>query len=181
MTEADIDKALLEVEKGLEKYCWIQEQFYMNDVTANRDFQRKYNGFYRVRRSAEWQMVYYRLMEDAKSNGLGFRDVLLELRKHTGWLEASFASKLIATVHPDRPKIDRFVLKNFGLSLPRRNEADRESKAVMVYDGLINKYMEFMSSSTAQVICARFEARYPWANITDLKKVDLVLWQTRMT
>jgi hypothetical protein len=181
MTEAEIDKALLKVEKGLYKYCWIQEQFHKNDVTSNREFQKAFNGFYRVRRNAEWQAVYYRLMEDAKTNGFDFRQVLLELRKKTGRLEASFTSKLVATVYPDRPVIDKFVLEYFGLSLPHQYEANRESKAVMVYDSLNNKYMAFMSAPTASAICARFSEKYPWANITALKKVDLVLWQTRTT
>ena len=181
MTETDIDKSLLKVEMGLRRYCWIQEQFHKNEVTSNRKFQKAYNGFYRVRRNAQWQSVYYRLMEDAKTNGVGFQEVLLELKKQTGRLEASFTSKLIATVYPNRPVIDKFVLEYFGLSLPHQYEANRESKAVKVYDTLNDKYMAFMSEPTARAICERFSMKYPWANITDLKKVDLVLWQTRTT
>jgi len=181
MTETEIDKALLKIEKGLYKYCWIQEQFHKNDVTSNREFQKAYNGFYRVRRNTAWQTVYYRLMEDAKTNGVDFRQVLLELRKKTGRLEASFTSKLVATVYPERPVIDKFVLEYFGLSLPHQHETNRELKAVMVYDALTSKYMAFMSELIASAICARFSAKYPWADITDLKKVDLVLWQTRTT
>jgi hypothetical protein len=181
MTEADIDKALLKVEKGLRKYCWIQEQFHQNDVTTNREFQKAYNGFYRVRRNADWRAVYYSLMEEAKTREIGFQKVLLELKRRTGRLEASFASKLVATLYPDRPVIDKFVLEHFALSLPRHYETGRELKAVRVYEILVKKYMEFMSKSIARAICVRFVAKYPWADITDLKKVDLVLWQSRKT
>jgi hypothetical protein len=181
MTESDIDTALLKAEKGLRKYCWIQEQLHKNDVSTAREFQKAYNGFYRVRRNAEWQAVYYRLMEKAKTRESGFQEVLLELKQRTGRLEASFASKLVATLHPDRPVIDRLVLDHFGLSLPYQYETDRELKAVRVYEILVRKYMDFMSHPNARAICERFEARYPWADITDLKKVDLVLWQTRKT
>lgn len=139
MTESDIDNALLKVEIGLCKYCWIQEQFHKNDVTSNREFQKKYNGFYRVRRNAQWQAVYYRLMEDAKTSEVGFTEVLLELKKQTARLEASFTSKLIATVYPNRPVIDKFVLEYFGLSLPHHYETNRESKTIKVYDALNNK------------------------------------------
>jgi hypothetical protein len=181
MTEPDINRALMKIEKGLRKYCWIQEQVHKTNVTTNRDFQRMYNGFYRVRRNDEWQMHYYEVMEQAKTGTLGFREVLKELRKRTRRLEASFASKLVATLYPDRPVIDRFVLEYFRLSLPYHYQADREMKVVEVYESLTKKYVELMSKPEARSICDMFVARYPWAIITDLKKEDLILWQTRKT
>ena len=33
------------------------------DVSADLDFQRTYNGFYRIRRNAEWRADYYSLFE----------------------------------------------------------------------------------------------------------------------
>jgi hypothetical protein len=126
-------------------------------------------------------MHYYEIMERAKTNTLGFREVLLELKKRTGRLEASFASKLIATLHPHQPVIDKFVLKYFRLRLPYPYEKERERKVVEIYEMLCRNYANFMSMPTARAICDRFEAKYPWAAITDLKKVDLVLWQTRTT
>jgi hypothetical protein len=184
LTESDIDATLRKdkLERGLRKYCWIQDNLYKNDVTTAREFQKKYNGFYRVRqRSPEWYAVYYRLMEHAKISEPTFQRILSELRRRTGRLEASFASKLVATLRPDCPVMDSVILKRFGLRRPRQKEADREAKEVRVYDTLASKYMSFLSQPIARAICERFTARYPWADVTDLKKVDLVLWQTRTT
>lgn len=181
MTESDIENALAKVEKGLRKYCWIQEQVHKNDVRTAREFQKTYNGFYRVRRNMEWQEIYYGLMEKAKDRHSDFAQILSDLRRETGRLEASFASKLIATLYPYRPVIDKFVLEHFCLHLPGHYETDREAKAVIVYQMLISKYESFLSLPIAHAICERFTARYPWADVTDLKKVDLVLWQTRVT
>ncbi|MHC1742631.1 MAG: hypothetical protein AB9873_06310 [Syntrophobacteraceae bacterium] len=181
MTESDINKELSKSENGLRRYCWIQEQVHKNDVSTTREFQKTYNGFYRVRRNAQGQSVSYKLMEEAKIRESGFQQMLLELKQRTGRLESSFASKLVATLHPDRPVIDKFVLEHFGLSLPHQYETDRELKAVKVYQMFVGKYAGFMSQHNARVICDRFTARYPWADITDLKKVDLVLWQSRKT
>jgi len=130
MNEPDIDSALLKIEKGLRKYCWIQEHLHREDVSRSREFQKTYNGFYRVRRNAEWQDVYFNLMEMAKTKPLDFSQIISDLRRKTGRLEASFASKLVATLHPDRPVIDRFVLEYFSLRLPGHYEMDREAKAV---------------------------------------------------
>jgi hypothetical protein len=181
MNEPDIDSALLKIEKGLRKYCWIQDYLHKDDVSRSREFQKTYNGFYRVRRNAAWQEVYYKLMERAKTKPSDFSQILSDLKRKTGRLEASFASKLVATLHPDRPVIDRFVLEHFCLRLPGHYETDREAKAVSVYKALISKYETFLSLPVARIICEKFTATYPWAGITDLKKVDLVLWQTRAT
>ena len=181
MTEIDIDNALVKVEKGLRKYCWIQQQLHKKNVSTNREFQKAFNGFYRVRRNAEWQAVYYRIMESGKTSRVNFSQVLAELKERTCRIEASFASKLIATLYPECPVIDKFVLKYFDLSLPHQYERDREKKTVWLYAKLNKKYSDFMSNATARTICENFSKKFPWADITDLKKVDLVLWQTRET
>jgi hypothetical protein len=94
-------------------------------------------------------------------------------------LEASFASKLVATLNPDKPVIDKFVLTNFGLSLPSQYENDREAKAVKIYDELCAAYDELLQKPIMNTIRIKFAEQFPWATTTDLKKVDLILWQIR--
>jgi hypothetical protein len=36
-----------------------------------------------------------------------------------------------------------------------------------------------MTSPTGVMIRERFDRRFPWAAVTELKKLDLVLWQHR--
>ena len=179
LTEADVQEALGKVGAALRQYCWIQQAFRQCDVRRDQQFQVRYNGFYRVRRNADWRKVYYDLMERAKSAELTFAEVLSSLKEQTGMLEASFASKLVATVDPNRPVVDQFVLRNFGLRLPYPYAPDRTSRTIRIYEELCRHYDELLNSPTGQMICGKFESRYPWAEITNLKKVDLVLWQTR--
>lgn len=179
LTEYDIDKTLVKMEKLLRKYCWIQEQVKRCDITRNVEFQKMYNGFYKVRRNAEWRRHYYELMEMAKNRLLGFGEVLRELKSLTGRLEASFASKLIATLDPSTPVIDKFVLGKFSLKLPYSYKKDRESEINLIYSQLSQKYEELMIQPISNIIREKFDRVYPWAKVTDLKKVDLVLWQIR--
>jgi hypothetical protein len=53
LTNEDIDAALQlpQLTAGLEKYVWIQAHRDACDVRANLEFRRRFNGFYRVRRS----------------------------------------------------------------------------------------------------------------------------------
>ena len=53
-------------------------------------------------------------MEIAKRDELKFDVVLDLLHQETNRYEASFASKLIATINPSMPVIDSIVLKNLA-------------------------------------------------------------------
>ena len=107
-----IDEALPKVAPGLAKYLRImafvaKDPRYYDDP----DFRRAFNGFYRVRRSAQtWQPQFFALMARAKAQNFDFPRTLFELFAATGRVEASFASKLYATLHPNAPVIDSVVL-----------------------------------------------------------------------
>ena len=64
-------------------------------------------------------------MECARSGGFDFSLTLVELFAATGRIEASFASKLHATLHPNAPVTDSVVLENLGLRLPAVAVPDR--------------------------------------------------------
>lgn len=179
MTEERVEAALARVEPGLRKYCWIQERFGGSDVSRDALFQTRFNDFYRVRRDDAWRRDFYGLMERAKMRPMDFGSVLRELLVRTGRLEASFASKLVATLNPDRPVVDRYVLLNFGLHLPYYYAKDREAKTLDVYETLCRRYEGLLASATGVIMCRKFSDRFPWARICDLKKVDLIVWQSR--
>jgi hypothetical protein len=77
------------------------------------------------------------------------------------------------------PVIDRFVLQNFELKLPRWGLPDRESKIVDLYRALCHEYQEFRKGATGELILEIFDRRFPSSGVTELKKIDLVLWQIR--
>lgn len=179
LTEQQVDEALGKIQEGLRKYCWIQANFQKCDVSKDYGFQTRFNDFYKVRRGTEWRSCYYRLMQNAKQDGITFSKALHALADQTSRIEASFTSKLVATLDPIKPIIDRFVLGNFGLRLPSHNAPNRESKTVDIYNQLCSSYETLMSSCSGRMICHKFEQQYPLADITNLKKIDLILWQIR--
>lgn len=92
------------IEPGLRKYQAIMTNFNAVDVSSDAEFQRKFNGFYKVRqRNQSFYNTYYSLMERSKGQPIGFRDILEQLYNDLGRLEPSFSSKLIATINPDMP------------------------------------------------------------------------------
>lgn len=169
--------AIFNIAKGLEKYQRIMHELRRTDVSVDAEFQRNFNGFYRVRqRNKAFYQCYYGYMEMQKDNTeLTFREVLLHLYKQTGRMEASFSSKLLATVRPEMPIWDAMVLKNLGLRAPSAYAEGRADKIVKLYDTICQWYQ----SSEALECAEQFERLFPGTNLTATKKADFILWQTR--
>ena len=165
------------IEAGLKKYCYIMEHHHAVDVSTDRDFQKAYNGFYRLRqRSADFYACYYGYLEQQKNNAaLTFEDVLTYLYENTGRVEASFSSKLLATIRPELPIWDTFVLKNLGLRAPYYKCKDRLKRVAALYDQICQWYQ----TEDAADCVAEFDRQYPNTNITETKKADFILWQRR--
>jgi len=79
-----IDIATIEnttkIKDGIIKYTNIMDRVHNCDVSKDRDFQKAFNGFYRVqRRTQEWYKVYYDYMEYNKKQFINFEDVLTSI------------------------------------------------------------------------------------------------------
>src|SRR5262245_43015937 len=121
LTRGQIEEALPRIGPGLERYLWLQEHRYANDLRNDSVYRKRFNHFYRVRRGMDWQDRFYGLLEAKKCQAVTFAEILHALHQATDRYEASFASKLVATIRPEMPVIDSVVLRNVNLSLPRYN------------------------------------------------------------
>ncbi len=180
LDEAAIERAIPRIAAGLEKYSWLQAALPTRDVARDREFQTAFNAFYRVRRGIAWQSAFYRLLQRSKSDPPSFASVLRALLAEAGRVEASFASKLVASVDPEMPVIDAFVLKNLDLRLQRTGPVERRlARIVELHDCIRQTYSGYLESERGRYLVASFEASYPGRHITRTKMLDLVLWQTR--
>jgi hypothetical protein len=179
ISKKQIDSALPKVTVGLEKYLYLQSSYKNVNIAKDVDWQTRFNGFYKIRRNKEWRDKYYLFFENHKIIGVSFSQALKEIFKQTGRIEASFSSKLVATIHPEKPIIDKFVLKNTGLHLPYYSAQNKLQKIVEIYQELENKYHEFLESENGKYLVEKFKNKYPKIELTNLKMVDLILWQTR--
>jgi hypothetical protein len=114
LTSEQIESALPRVERGLRKYWWLQSELAKREVVTDQEYQRIFVGFYRVRRNAAWRQAFFRLLQEAMTSRPTITRVLRRIHEATGRIEASFASKLVATIDPDLPVIDAVVLGNLG-------------------------------------------------------------------
>ena len=123
---------------GLDKYRFLLEQVHKVDVSSDVVFQRTFNGFYMVRRNKEWRYAFYDFFEHIKRlDDVSFSNILEELYHLTGNVEASFSSKLLATLKPEMPIRDRYVVQNLGLKLPLDSDPSRIRKTEEAYEEIV--------------------------------------------
>ena len=181
MDAQQIELAIRNAQRGIAQYLEIMRILPAVNVAENRDFQRKFNHFYRVRqRPAAWYATYYSALERWKNNKPGFAEVLDYLHGALGRYEPSFSSKLVATLDPEQPVWDRFVLEHTGVQSPPYTARNKLAQAKAAYVGIQAWYREFLASATGRLVVELFDAQVPeHGRVTDLKKVDFVLWQMR--
>lgn len=177
----DVEKSLPKIEKGLQKYQKIFVQFNQVNIANDRQFQKEYNGFFRVRqRTKEFYTEYYKFMELNKSNkNLTFGIILKHFYNLFNRIEASFSSKLLSIINPDMPVWDEFVLQNLRLKKPMQYDQNRIQKTIDLYSEILKWYNDFMQKEEAKRWIELFDLKYPKAGITNVKKIDLILWQVR--
>lgn len=181
MNKIQIGKAIDRAEQGIAQYLEIMDLLHRVDVSTDRAFQKKYNAFYKVRqRTADWYRVYYAYLEQQKYLNTTFSDTLDHLNATLGRYEPSFSSKLVATINPFKAVWDEHVLNNIGLNPPSYQNSNKIREAKSAYLSIEDWYTKFLQSETGKLCVNTFNERvFRYYQITDLKKVDFILWQTR--
>ncbi len=179
LTTAQVQAALPRIAVGLAKYTWLQNEFLVREVSGDTEYRKRYGAFYRVRRNVQWRDAFFQILERAKSTPVSFDEALRALHAETGRVEASFASKLVATLDPVQPVIDSVVFKNLGLKLPTAAAVDRFSEIQDLHRRLCHLYSGYLASESGRDLVERFREAYPGAQVTETKMLDLILWQSR--
>lgn len=170
------------IKTWLQKYEKIMELFRSVDVSENEEFKRIFNGFYRVRRrKPDFYKALYNFLESHKNKEITFAEVLKYFYERFGRLEASFSSKVVATINPDMPIWDSEVLKRLKIKTPAYHlpPTERFHKTVEKYNQIIQWYRDSMNSTKAINMIKTFNKETGILNITPTKKIDFILWQTR--
>ena len=164
----------------LDKYKTIMEQVNKTNVSIDLDFQRNFNGFYRVRRNTEWRSAYYSLFEELKDKHPSFERILRAVYQFSGNVETSFSSKMLATIDPNMPIWDKYVAQNLCLELKGKTKEDQLQCAIELYGQMIEWYKDFIATENGQECIAQFEQVLPgYTWVSDVKKIDFFLWSIR--
>ena len=171
----EILQAQLARSLGLDRYAEI-----MQGDPSSPEFQRAFNGYYRIRRNEVWRQHYYDLFVRAKAEGYSFEQIITDLYHATGKVEASFSSKMLATIDPDKPIWDQYVLQNLGMELTGKTQAEKLAYAVTLYAAIENWYADYLLTEEARENIRLFDQILPdYRWVSDVKKIDCLLWSKR--
>jgi hypothetical protein len=181
MNKNQIEDAIANAQKGIGQYLEIMEMLHTVDVSKNKEFQKKYNAYYRVRqRTEDWYQTYYAFLEQHKNSLISFANTIDYLNATLGRYEPSFSSKLVATINPFKPVWDEHVLNNTGHTAPSYQSPRKLDDAKTAYQSIEQWYIEFLRSDSGRLCVNTFNEKvFRYYQITDLKKVDFILWQIR--
>ena len=165
--------------KDMDRYARIMDGVWTTNVSADRKFQKTFNGFYRVRRDENWQKIFYDLFESCKTmESRSFELILRTIFEKTGRIEASFSSKMLASLDPQMPIWDSVVLARLGLKpISSTNKEKRIQDAVEIYQTIEYWYRGFLQADGAQDILKQFDAAFSeYTGFSPVKKIDFLLW-----
>lgn len=165
---------------GAVKYDFIMKRFLETDVSKDEEFQTRFTGFYRIRRNKELFLKnYYSYMESLKGKNVSFETIIKKVRTFKGSIEPSFSSKMLATLNPNMPAWDKYVLFNLGITMPKSYSVTID-KCIHIYNKIISFYDSLLNSSDAKKMIEMFDKKLPsFVHFTKIKKIDLMLWQKR--
>jgi len=155
-----------------------------NVATDVRDYQKRYNGFYKVRFPQEtWRVHYYGLLQAKKADrNISFSEVIRELHRLTHRIEQSFSSKLLATIRPELPVYDIELCGHMNVVKPLgyMSMEDRIRKWIVEYDRMIAVAGCVVQTPEFRKLSKTFDQEFPLhKGFTNTKKLDLMLWQCR--
>jgi hypothetical protein len=165
---------------GLDSYAQVMDNVHQTNIALDMDFQKTFNAFFIVRRNASWRKIYYDLFENMKGQNPSFEYILRYMYEKTGNIEASFSSKMLATLCPDKPIWDRYVVDNLGLKLEGKSKEEQLNNAIRLYAAIEKWYEVFLATEKAKECLKTFDEALPdyrWIN--PIKKIDCFLWSIR--
>lgn len=165
---------------ALDKYNYIKDNLYKCDVSKNTEFQTRFNVFYRVRRDDSWRKVFYAYFESIKNRkNITFEEIVSYMYKKTGNIEASFCSKLLSTINPNMPIWDQYVLANLDLEVKGKTKEEKLKNTIAVYNRIIEIENNKLKQKDIQQAIKDFKEYFPEYNLSDIKILDYILWNSR--
>lgn len=179
----DIEQDMLIHGLHIKEYDYIINNV---DKIESKKFQTTFNYFFKVRRNKEWRRIYYELFQEVyqDSSKQTFEYILTEIYKRTkviknnnGYIEASFASKMLHSVNPDKPIWDQYVLSYFDIVDVKKG--DRIQECINNYKKIEEEYERLLNNEKVLELISRFRKIVTNYRLADMKIIDFMIWSNR--
>lgn len=182
-----------EIDFGIKVYERIMQEFDSNiPLNENVVFMGLFDVFYRLQQERKpfsdinKRLKFFEIFEEFKKEknkgtAVTFKQILEKISSITGACEKTFASKIYHTLYIDKPILDSEVAKHFKISSTTAGSSrmGKISNADKNYLEYCSKFDEYRLSDEGREMIKEFNKKYPSAVISDIKKIDFILWQDR--
>lgn len=165
---------------ALDKYMYIKNKIYKCDISKDIEFQTAFNSFYKIRRDKKWRDIFFNYFEKIKNDkNVKFEEILEYLYKETGNIEASFSSKMLATINSNMPIWDQYVLKNLNMKVLGKNKQEKLDDTINTYYKIIKIENQKLEQQDIIQAIKEFKQEFKEYELTDIKILDYILWNSR--
>jgi hypothetical protein len=161
-----------DIKKGT--YDSIMNDLSKIDISQSAKYIKTYSSYYGMSRfrKDDYKKIYFDFLEKNKYNqALEFSEIINHMYAETGKCDASFSSKLLHTVLPDKPIIDSRVVYHLSWKKPQKLH-----DVIDFYDEMVFRYEEYMKMRGCAEIIATFDTLFPETHWTPMKKLDTAIW-----
>ena len=174
-----------QIAEGMKAYKYLMDWRYAVDISTDMAYQDKFAKFYQMKRfrSNEFLRRFFECMEQSKKqNNHSFASAFESIYSINSSMEISFCSKMIHTFDDSQPIWDTIVATNhFGFKRPYSYCKSPIERCVKCYGEYADAFTSYMDSEEGRALVEIFDAHYPNCGISDVKKIDFILWQDRKT
>ena len=87
---------------------------------------------------------------------------------------------MLATIFPEKPIWDQYVVQNLNMELVGSNKQERLNNAITLYADIEKWYADFLQTPKAKECIVAFDSVMPdYKHISSIKKIDSILWSIR--
>lgn len=200
LTENQIETVKLHLQKKKKRIDIYVDL--INSNTIDDSYKDKYKNYYTMKRSFKlnnenYYNVYFEYLKNLKSNSssIDFGTILKYLSQKTtaSFISPSYASKLLATINPNKPVWDTNVLIQLNNGLyeeykktqtdyyKTRDEIKYINKLITIYNNLEkNLNDEYLNTNKGKEFIGIFDSVFEnipeFIAISPMKKIDIILW-----
>ena len=127
--------AAIEKYYQLPKYQFIMDNIFRADLSDKKEKTRKYfNGYYNIRKHCDWLNNYYKVFEKMKlrADVVTFEEILEEISQED-MLEPSYASKMLATLNPEKTIWDSRVRSILKFNIQGNTREEKKESIINIY------------------------------------------------
>ena len=145
---------------------------------GTKDYQENYSTYYGIgvaRKDEKWKAEYFAYMQKQVGNsGITFAEIIEHISRLSHKNEASFASKMLATLDPNYPILDSNVARFLGFNY----HAKSRQYCIEIYSELTENVRAFLQTNGGAKCVEEFDRMFPnFTDINPVKKIDLYLWK----